>query len=59
MPTNRSEVHTFLCQTGYYQRFMVNYAEVAGPLINILAQDGTDDRAKFDRTSQKYNLLSS
>jgi hypothetical protein len=45
MPTNRSEVCTFLGKTGYYQRFMENYAKVAGPLTDILAQDGPDDRA--------------
>jgi hypothetical protein len=65
MPTNRSEVRTFLGKTGYYRRFMENYAEVAGPLTDILKQDGTDDRVPFDQTSQriksfeqlKYNLL--
>jgi hypothetical protein len=51
MPTNRSEVRTFLGKTGYYRRFMENYAEVAGPLTDILKQDGTDDRALFDQTS--------
>jgi hypothetical protein len=30
---------------------MENYAEVAGPLTDILEQDGTDDRAPFDQTS--------
>jgi hypothetical protein len=53
MPTNRSEVRTFLGKTGYYRRFMENYAEVAGPLTDILKQDGTDDRAPFDQTSQR------
>jgi hypothetical protein len=53
MPTNRSEVCTFLGKTGYYQRFMQNYAEVAGLLTDILKQDGTDDHAPFDQTSQK------
>jgi hypothetical protein len=53
MPINRSEVRTFLGKTGYYQRFMENYAKVAGPLTNILAQDGTDDCAPFDQTCQR------
>jgi hypothetical protein len=53
MPTNRSEVRTFLGKTGYYRRFMENYAEVAGLLTDILAQDGTDYRAPFDQTSQR------
>jgi hypothetical protein len=53
MPTNRSEVRTFLGKTGYYRRFMENYAEVAGPLTDILKQDGTDDRVPFDQTSQR------
>jgi hypothetical protein len=53
MPTNRSEVGTFLGKTGYYQRFMENYAKVAGPLTDILAQNGTDDRPPFDQTSQR------
>jgi hypothetical protein len=53
MPTNRSEVRTFLGKSGYYSRFMENYTEVAGPLTDILKQDGTDDRAPFDQTSQR------
>jgi hypothetical protein len=53
MPTNGSEVRTFLGKTGYYQRFMDNYAEIAGPLTDLLKQDGTDDRAPFDQTSQR------
>jgi hypothetical protein len=57
MPTNRSEVSTFLGKTGYYRRFMENYAEVAGPLTDILKQDGTDDRAPFDQTSQRIKLF--
>jgi hypothetical protein len=53
MPSNRSEVRTFLGKTGYYRCSMENYAEVAGPLTNILKQDGTDDRATYDQTSQR------
>jgi hypothetical protein len=34
MPTNWSEVRTFLGKTGYFRRFMENYAEVAGPLTD-------------------------
>jgi hypothetical protein len=51
MPTNRSEIGTFLGKTGYYRRFMENNAEVAGPLTDILKQDGTYDRGPFDQTS--------
>jgi hypothetical protein len=57
MQTNRSEVRTFLCKTGYYLRFMENYSEIAGPLTDILKQDGTDDRAPFDQTSQRIKLF--
>jgi hypothetical protein len=57
MPTNRSEVRTFLGKTGYYRRFMENYAEVAGPLTDILKQDRTDDRVPFDQTSQRIELF--
>jgi hypothetical protein len=53
MPTNRSEVRNFLGKTGYYCRFMENYAEIAGPLTDILKQGRTDDRAPFDQTSQR------
>jgi hypothetical protein len=57
MPTNRSEVRTFLGKTGYYCRFMENYAEVAGPLTDILKQDRTDNRAPFDQTSLRMKLF--
>jgi hypothetical protein len=57
MPTNRAEVRTFLGKTGYYRRFMENYAEIAGPLTDILKQDGTDDRAPFDQTPQRIKLF--
>jgi hypothetical protein len=57
MPTNRSEVRTFLGKTGYYCRFMDNYAEIAGPLTDILKQDGTDDRTPFDQTSQRIKMF--
>jgi hypothetical protein len=53
MPTNRSKVRNFLSKTGYYQRFMENNIEIAGPLTDLLKQDGTDDRAPFDQTSQR------
>jgi hypothetical protein len=53
MPTNRSEVRIFLGKTGYNRRFLENYAEVASPLTNILAQDGTDNHTPFDQTSQR------
>jgi hypothetical protein len=49
MPTNRSEVHTFLGTTGYYRCFMENYAKIAGPLTDLLKQDGTDDRARLTK----------
>jgi hypothetical protein len=57
MPTNRSEVRTFLGKRGYYRRFMENYAEIAGPLTDILKQDGTDDRTPFDQTSPRIKLF--
>jgi hypothetical protein len=36
---------------------MENYAEIASPLTDILKQDGTDDRAPFDQTSQRIKLF--
>jgi hypothetical protein len=57
MPTNRSEVRTFLGNTGYYRRFMEKYTEVPDPLTDILKQDRTDDRAPFDQTSQRIKLF--
>jgi hypothetical protein len=32
---------------------MENYAQIAGPLTDLLKHDGTDDRAPFDQTSQR------
>jgi hypothetical protein len=57
MPTNRSEVRTLLSKTGYYRRLKENYAEVAGPLTDILDQEGTDHRAPFDHTSQRIKYF--
>jgi hypothetical protein len=36
---------------------MENYAEVAGPLTDILKQDGTDNRAPFDQTYLRMKLF--
>ena len=48
LPRTRSDLRAFLGKTGYYRRFVPNYAARALPLQARLAQDGTKDSATFD-----------
>ena len=48
VPNTRSKVRTFLGKTGYYRRFIKDYASIAGPLLDKLARTELDDNAEFD-----------
>ena len=48
LPTTRRATRSFLGKTGYYRRFIANYAGVARPLTDKLSLDGTHDNAEFD-----------
>ena len=47
MPSTRNEVRIFLGKTGYYRRFIKDYAKKAKPLYEKLAKDGIPDKQKF------------
>lgn len=51
IPNTRSKVRTFLGKTGYYRRFIHNYAQIAGPLLDQLKRTELDDKAVFELTS--------
>jgi hypothetical protein len=59
MPTKRSEVCTFFGKTGYYRRFVENYAEVAGPLTDIRLRTKLTIALHLTKTLKEYNCLSS
>ena len=55
VPTTRAKVRTFLGKTGYYRRFIKNYAKIAEPLLEKLAKTELKDTEEFDPTQQFDN----
>ena len=39
LPSNLKEVRSFLGHTGFYRRFIQNYAHISKPLTNLLSKD--------------------
>ena len=50
-PTSIGELRSFLGFTGYYRKFIAEYAEVAAPLYNLLKKK-TANKGKLNWTSQ-------
>ena len=38
IPTSQKELARFLCMTGYYRNFCLNFSETAAPLTNLLSK---------------------
>ncbi|KAF5775135.1 putative nucleotidyltransferase, Ribonuclease H [Helianthus annuus] len=53
-PSNVKEVRAFLGLTGYYRRFIHNYATIAGPLTDLLRKDAY---AWTDTTKSAFTKL--
>ena len=51
VPTNRKQLHRFLGFSGYYRRFVKNYAQIAGPLHELLK--GEEKKKKGKAPSSK------
>ena len=47
VPKTRNEIRIFLGKTGYYRRFIFNYAQIAKPLFEKLVKDGVHDKQEF------------
>jgi len=43
MPTNITELRSFLGKTGYYRRFIEHYSKIAAPLLEALGEDNWKD----------------
>lgn len=52
-PTNLKELRAFLGLSGYYRRFVKNYAKIAKPLTNLLRGEECDHKVKITRHNSK------
>ena len=52
IPKTRNEIRIFLGKTGYYRRFIFNYAQIAKPLFEKLVKDGVHDKQEFIPTPE-------
>ena len=50
VPNTRAKVRTFLGKTGYYRRFIKNYAKIAEPLLDKLSKTELKDHDEFTTT---------
>jgi transposase InsO family protein len=53
IPTNRKQLQRFLGFTGYYRRFVKDYARIAGPLHEMLKGEGGRKSGKAKQKSGK------
>ena len=58
-PTTKKEVRSFLGLTGYYRKFIANYAEIAVPLSD-LTKKGQSNKVKWgDAQERSFQTLKS
>ena len=57
-PDTRHAIRAFLGKVGYYRRFIKDFAAIAKPLTDKLAQDGTGDKAPFEVTPEMKSSFS-
>ena len=57
VPVTKKEVRGFLGLTGYYRRFINNYASVAIPLTDLTRKSLPDKVAWSDKCESAFNLL--
>ncbi|CAA7401475.1 unnamed protein product [Spirodela intermedia] len=62
IPINLKELHRFLGLTGYYRRFITNYASIAWPLMQLLRKDAfywsKEAQAIFSTLKQAMTMAS-
>ena len=55
IPTNVTEVHSFLGFTNYYSKFIKKYAQVARPLYKLISGRECSKKMKFDEVGSRMS----
>ena len=56
-PQTKKEIQTFLGMTGYYRRYIQNYASIAAPLSDLTRKCMPDKIVWTDQTQQAFDTL--
>ena len=56
-PQTKKEIRTFLGMTGYYRRYIQNYASIAAPLSDLTRKCMPDKIVWTDQTQQVFDTL--
>ena len=57
VPETKTEVRAFLGMTGYYRRFIANYAEIASPLTDLVKKSAPNKVLWSDGCNSAFNTL--
>ena len=57
VPETKTEVRAFLGMTGYYRRFIANYAEIASPLTDLVKKATPNKVLWSDECNSAFNML--